>query len=1323
MAPTSPTSDAEIGSGTSPVAVSQTLEGLEDGNYHYRVVATNAEGTTAGSDHEFLIDNRPLLYPEAASSVKSGSATLNGKVNPQAFTSTYQFEYATNAFYKANGGYEEKVPVPAAGVGSGIEDVTVANAIEELEPETTYHFRLVGSNVKGTRYSEDKTFRSGAVPPVYESTLTIPGEIELSAPHGAAVDASGDLWVVDDYRDHVLKFNSKGEYQSYFGSSDLEGKKVNGKFFEPIDVAVTAGGDLWVSDSQRNRLQKFNSKGEYLSKIEPEALSSGQLDHPAGIAIDSAGNIWVANKWENNVKEFSSGGTYIRTVGKAGTGNGEFNEPEGIAVDAEDHVWVADTGNNRIQQFSNSGSYISKFGSIGNPAGYFVQPQAIEVKPSGDLLIVDHGNEGAAPGRVQQFTTAGEYVTQFGKGTMEYPEGVALASDGAVYVTSTYNKIGVQKWQHPYPTAITSAAEGVTAFQAKLAGTVNPRGLTTTYRFEYGTTTAYGTKVPVPNESVGSGTTAVAVSKSAVELKPQTTYHYRLRATSSNGTTYSKDQTFKTKPVTVLYESTLTIPGEIALSGPHGAAVDASGNLWVVDDYRDHVLKFNSKGEYQSYFGSSDLEGKKVNGKFFEPIDVAVTAGGDLWVSDSQRNRLQKFNSKGEYLSKIEPEALSSGQLNHPAGIAIDSAGNIWVANKWENNVKEFSSGGSFIRTVGGTKAGTGNGEFKEPEGIAVDAEGHVWVADTGNNRIQEFSNSGSYMFKFGSIGNPAGYFVQPRAIEIKPSGDLLIVDHGNEGAAPGRVQQFTTAGEFVSQFGKGTMEYPEGIALASDGAVYVTSTYNKIGVQKWVETMTPKTTTQAASSLTGAGAKLNAAVNPHGLATTYYFEYGTTTAYGTKAPTSPASIGSGFADVSVSQTLSGLSSNTTYHFRVVAENSEGTSYGKDESFTTPKPPKATSEAATSIKSIEATLNGAVNPEGTATSYYFEYGTTTGYGSKAPTSPKAAGSGTESVKVNETAKGLSENTTYHFRLVAESAGGTNYGADKTFTTEDLHWTKGGSALAGSGTLSLGGSFNFTGEIGTVSCEGAGLVIEMEGSGKSGHASSFAVASPSSCTATGLIGTICGKNSLTSASMEGKPVATIAKGKSGSPVIEIQSATLVYKFGSCLTIHPKGNIIATPDNLEKIAQVTFSGELMEPEFEEVVTLSGTMAAAPASLSLKGALAFTGEIGGVSCAQTTTAANFESSGQISSFSVSEPSSCTVTGSIGTICGKNSLTAITMEGKPAAKIVRTKAGNPAIEIQSITLATETRCPRRRSTPKATSRRPPKAPPSSPKPPSRAA
>src|SRR5207247_3582187 len=126
-----------------------------------------------------------------------------------------------------------------------------------------------------------------------------------------------------------------------------------------------------------------------------------------------------------------------------------------------------------------------------------------------------------------------------------------------------------------------------------------------------------------------------------------------------------------------------------------------------------------------------------------------------------------------------------------------------------------------------------------------------------------------------------------------------------------------------------------------------------------------PTATTTAASSIGTTSAKLNGSVNPNGQSTSYYFDFGTTTSYGTKTTTKNA--GSGTKSNSVSDNVSGLAAGTTYHFRLVASNASGTTLGSDQSFTTSGPPAVQTGAAQSIGPTTATLTGSVDPRGHST--------------------------------------------------------------------------------------------------------------------------------------------------------------------------------------------------------------------------------------------------------------------------------------------------------------------------------------------------------------------
>lgn len=200
-----------------------------------------------------------------------------------------------------------------------------------------------------------------------------------------------------------------------------------------------------------------------------------------------------------------------------------------------------------------------------------------------------------------------------------------------------------------------------------------------------------------------------------------------------------------------------------------------------------------------------------------------------------------------------------------------------------------------------------------------------------------------------------------------------------------------------------------------------------------------PIVTTEAASSVTESAATLQGQVNPHGYATTYQFEYGTTTSYGTKVPTTAESVGSGKTNVAVSKAISGLKGNTTYHYRVSATNAYGTTPGLDKTFTTPKLPTVTTETP-SVGETTAILIGKVNPNGFSTTFQFEYGTTTSYGSKNPVKAESVGSGTSPVSAGGIVEGLKAATTYHYRLAATSSAGTAYSTDQVLTTKNFPQT-------------------------------------------------------------------------------------------------------------------------------------------------------------------------------------------------------------------------------------------------------------------------------------------
>jgi TolB protein len=191
-----------------------------------------------------------------------------------------------------------------------------------------------------------------------------------------------------------------------------------------------------------------------------------------------------------------------------------------------------------------------------------------------------------------------------------------------------------------------------------------------------------------------------------------------------------------------------------------------------------------------------------------------------------------------------------------------------------------------------------------------------------------------------------------------------------------------------------------------------------------------PTALTDAPTDVTTASAKLNGRIDSNLLhPTTYFFEYGTTTAYG--ARTGDAAAPSPLGPQAVSAGIGDLLPFTTYHARLVARNAIGTTVGPDQTFRTAAlPPLVTTGRATATQTTAA-LFGIVDPRGAPTEFRFEYGTDTSYGSA--TSPGAAAPGA-AAEVTGGASGLKANTLYHYRLVATNPGNVTTGADATVRT-------------------------------------------------------------------------------------------------------------------------------------------------------------------------------------------------------------------------------------------------------------------------------------------------
>ncbi len=302
---------------------------------------------------------------------------------------------------------------------------------------------------------------------------------------------------------------------------------------------------------------------------------------------------------------------------------------------------------------------------------------------------------------------------------------------------------------------------------------------------------------------------------------------------------------------------------------------------------------------------------------------------------------------------------------------------------------------------------------------------------------------SGTVGFAGGTSSAPenAGTLNVPVAVTGSPAGDISVRYRVASGTATGNGYDFTLA--------EGTLNFPPGTTslnipitihpdiLPEPAETIVLSLFNAAGGNLGTSTHTatinslslPEAFTDLASNILSTSATLNGHVLPNGVATNAWFEYGGTATYGTA--TAPQAIGSGTASVPVSAALSGLLL-PGYHFRCVAQNAMGTTYGIDQIFGATTAPLATTLDATAITQSGATLNGLANSNGQTGTARFEWGLTEAYGNTTAAQNLAAS--TNDAPVSQAITGLLTGTTYHFRLVVQTAVGTVNGSDFTFTT-------------------------------------------------------------------------------------------------------------------------------------------------------------------------------------------------------------------------------------------------------------------------------------------------
>jgi hypothetical protein len=473
------------------------------------------------------------------------------------------------------------------------------------------------------------------------------------------------------------------------------------------------------------------------------------------------------------------------------------------------------------------------------------------------------------------------------------------------------------------------------------------------------------------------------------------------------------------------------------------AAFDQAGNrLYVLTSSppRIHAFDVSAPGTYTPVGGAFPVPVEETG--YYLTSDLAVDnsglgTDGNIVYGAPNTNRFYSYDSAGALQPGFPTELDSPGGNDLLTGTGVDSGGNIWGGNWYPQAFEKFSSGGTrleAISTIDGFK-------YSYPGRVAFDSANNMYLTHyTGSGEISKFTVADGYATKT-QLSAQGGIDIEVN----RATGKIYVMRY--EG-----VDLYSAGGTFERTIGSGLSASYYGLAVDEGTGTIFLSDANSGKIRVFPPVNAPVSTTGGTSSLARNTVTLEGHVEPDGAGnvTDCHFEYVTDAAYkatgytnlssgGTKPCSDVLPIGSG-EDVSAG--LTGLTTDTTYHYRLVSANGNANSAnpGADQTFKTPTAVTGLSADGSSDETqTSATLNASFDGDGLATTYKFEWGPTTAYGTVVEGD---AGSPNGLVELAIPVTGLSvylpESPPYHYRVIATNSTGTSVTPDKTFFAAPPH---------------------------------------------------------------------------------------------------------------------------------------------------------------------------------------------------------------------------------------------------------------------------------------------
>jgi len=511
---------------------------------------------------------------------------------------------------------------------------------------------------------------------------------------GLACRSGGGLYLTDSDNGAVRIIDATGKITTWWIG-----------FSFPTGITEMAPDVVAVSDSgSDNAVFQLTDTQAYLLAGTPGQAGDdngavlaqySHLNDPRGLAYNSGSGLFIADSGNNRIKQLQQGWVYeMAGTGVAGfTGDGvsfqvELNEPTDIQwLSNGYHLIVADTGNNRVRDINMSGGpFMTTIAGNGTPSrsgdggssidAQVGNPYAVAVDAAGNQYVADNLDN-----VIRKIDVDGVITTVAGTGdagytgdggaatsaTLDDPRGVAVASDGSLYISDTGNQV-VRKVD-PAGNISTFAGNGV-------AGYTGDGVLATSTRINFPRAVALGP----------SGDLYIADTANNRVRKVDHSSHVITTVAGDGVGRFNGDN----QPATVA-----------SLKGPRGLAFDAAGALYIGDSDNNRVRKVDA-GVITTVAGTGTAgvrgDGRQATAAELDfPFGLAFDGAGDLYIADSGNSRVRFVTPSGKISTVVgvcgpgfggDWEPAFSALINFPYGLGVDANGTIYIADSSNNRVR-----------------------------------------------------------------------------------------------------------------------------------------------------------------------------------------------------------------------------------------------------------------------------------------------------------------------------------------------------------------------------------------------------------------------------------------------------------------------------------------------------------------------------------------------------------------------------------------------------------------------------------------------------------